>query len=112
MPDIVHIIECYAIRQKSTGNFLPQAHKARKGGFTHDEPVLASDKLPRLFSLPRHAKQAMNWWLAGVTSAYHYQTGSPWDIPDWEEGIKTVPVQERKADDMEIVTVRLTVIGN
>jgi hypothetical protein len=106
--NISHVIECYAIRQKSTGNFLPQAHDGRGKGFTRDEPVPASEHLPRLFALKQSARAALRWWLQGITSRC-YSGGSLEDEP--YEDTKTVLVPTRRAEDMEIVVVRLTVFG-
>jgi hypothetical protein len=105
---LVHIIECYAIRQKSTGNFLPAG---RGRGFTKDEPTHPSARLPRLFSLKHHAESALKWWLQGITSrcwSGGYGGGYPYD-DDPVEDIKTEPVEGREKGDMEIVLVRLSV---
>jgi hypothetical protein len=56
----------YAIRQISTGFYLPQ--KKRKRGFTNDEPVDCNigKILPRLFSKIGPAKVALFYWLQGI----------------------------------------------
>ena len=94
----------YAIRQKSTGLFLPASLKA----FTHDEPT--DGKPPRLFNTAKGAKNALHWWLKGRITVdrgggYSHATG---DYDDWDKwNAEAVP--ERRADDMEVVTVSLRV---
>jgi len=98
-------ITVYAIRQKSTGHFLPQARYARRGGFTHDEPVPATERPPRLFSLARHAKCALTNWLPGSTeviTTYSYD-----GEPDFD--FKTTPKPDRKIEDMEVVPAKLVI---
>lgn len=99
-------LEAWAIRQKSTGLFLPARSKqhGRERGFSHDEP---SGGLPRLFSRPAYAKLALGAWLQGVWSrklVLGYLSES-----EPEEGLVTETVAGRRADDMEVVKVILMV---
>lgn len=88
----------FAIRQKSTGYFMP-SFKGRAGG-THCEPDAKA--VPRLFSRHQDAKAALSWWLEGkVRALYDYER----EISD----LDIVPVKERNNADMEIVRVSLTV---
>lgn len=105
---LLHIIECYAIRHIPMGNFLPAG---RGRGFTADEPTSPSARLPRLFSLKHHAESALKWWLKGISRRDTYVSGSPWE-EEYVEDIKTEPVEGRKAEEMEVVVVRLSVEGN
>jgi hypothetical protein len=53
----------FAIRQKSTGKFLPASK--RRAGFTNDVPCDGADTPPRLFGKSAGAKNALRWWLTG-----------------------------------------------
>jgi hypothetical protein len=89
----------YAIRQKSTCYFLPAG---RGRGFTCDEPMDLNSAPPRLFRSQNGAKQALRWWLQGETSV---SLRDGWGDEDWN----TRPREDRKAEDMEIVKVRVSV---
>lgn len=97
----------YAIRHKPSGNFLPQTnskHHHRKSGFTYDEPVPATERLPRLFLKPGPAKCALTYWLSGEWREEWYR--SYLDGEDEPELVcKKVP--GRKAEDMEVTAVVL-----
>lgn len=99
------ITEFFAIRYKPTGHFLPE-HGSRKGrgGYTNDEPD--PDKPPRLFIKKHFAKCALDWWLKGIAGVkYNYS-----EFDDEHNEIKTMePMPHRKAEDMEIVKVRVVV---
>lgn len=87
----------FAIRRKSDKAFLPAYGKRR--GHTSSEPSLTAP--PRLYRLESHAKAALKWWLAGVTTVttYDYETGDE----DWN----TKAVPGRNAEDMEVVLLEL-----
>lgn len=56
----------YAIRQKSTGSFMPEyGSRKSRGGYTRDEPHPISEFPPRLFKTRRSANIALSWWLKG-----------------------------------------------
>lgn len=99
--------EFFAIRHKPTGHYLPE-HGSRKGrgGYTNDEPD--PNKPPRMFASKHHAESALIWWLKGIVGvSYHYDSYDG----DYDE-IKTMePMPHRKAEDMEIVPVRVRVSG-
>lgn len=91
----------WAIRQKSTGFFLP----SRKGrGFSFDEPT--KDCFPRLFPSKMSAVRALTAWLQGQwKNEWHSKGGSPWslDPPEDYQAASPSPVEGRNKDDMEIV---------
>ncbi len=99
----------FAIRHKPTGHFLPE-HGSRKGrgGYTNDEPD--ATKPPRMFEHRRHAKGALDWWLKGIAGMKRsYSLYSKYD--DVDEEIQTIEsLPHRKAEDMEIVEVRVILL--
>lgn len=97
----------YAIRQKSTGHFLPMRWHNRRG-YSHDKPTEGA--FPRLFLKRSAAHLARVAWLKG-----EWQCEVEHD--DWGGGPYTVgayPVHDpsRKADDMEIVRLEINVVNN
>jgi|TARA_R100001530_G_scaffold44082_1_gene33488 hypothetical protein len=90
----------YAIRQKSTGFYLPQYRRRRSP--THTEP--SETEPPRLFESVGPAKKALNWWLLGWTSL-------PADtrLSDWCDEITTKKLPHRKTEDMQIVRLKMVV---
>lgn len=97
----------FAIRQKSTGHFLP-GYGSRKGraGYTHDEPVPGDKAPPRLFMKRHLAERALKWWLDGRWHEDYTTGGAPWDDHmDVELMVTKVPA--RNAGDMEIVALGL-----
>lgn len=98
----------FAIRQTSTGFFLP-GYGSRNGrrGYTHDEPVSTDTAPPRLFMKKHLAESALKWWLDGRWREDVTTSGAPWDQePDVEMAVTKVPT--RSADDMEIVAMTFT----
>lgn len=89
----------WAIKQKSTGFFLPVFPKNRSKGSTHLEPTKGC--IPRLFSREQDAKVALDWWLAGKVTAHYDYEGEFSDID-----IKHVP--GRKHKDMMVVPMEVT----
>lgn len=97
-------IKVYAIRQRSTGFFMPatapQRHRQR--GYTRDEPTEGC--VPRLFLRKQYAELALRAWLKGEWRET-YAAG------DWHgmepAGMEIVPVEGRKAEDMEIVELMI-----
>lgn len=90
----------YAIRQKSTGHWLPRF--AGHAGGTRVEP--SKTALPRLFARKRDAMSALSWWLDGRVCAYATS-----GLDDYDYDLRTAPVAHREAEDMEIVQVDLVV---
>lgn len=93
----------YAIRQKSTGYFLPgYGSRKGRGGYTHDEPVPAVKAPPRLFMKRHLAESALKWWLEGAWTEVTCERGAP-DNPYLDVERKARKIPTRSADDMEIV---------
>lgn len=93
--------QLYAIRQISTGKYLPQSGR-RKRGYTYDEP---SDVLaPRLFTSTGAAKNALRWWLEGTSYRMMRQTG----LGDEVEEVKTIKQEHRIPHDMQIIKVYIS----
>lgn len=92
----------FAIRQKSTGFYLPNV-KGRKGG-TYVTPK--ADCIPRLFKQERSAKVCLNWWLRGEVQA-ELETDE-WSREQYSSGPGDVkPVPSRIPEDMEVVKMCL-----
>lgn len=106
----------WAIRHKPTGRFMPQS-SSKKHGYTHDEPTIMVDSnlCPRLFGRAQDARTALTWWLKGETSArwtggmYTNVWGDAADDLDYEWSLH--PAVDRKAEDMEVVQLKLEVIA-
>jgi len=97
MADIIY----WAIRQNSTGWWLPLYDGKQKRGFTYTEP--SEGARPRLFVRLQDAKLALRWWLAGkyqVTYGYDHEGG---DIVNE----KIIPQPHRDPKDYQIVCVVL-----
>lgn len=93
----------YAIRQISTGYFLPYRKSSK--GFTSDEPV--KDCMPRFFKKKQHAVVALKCWLQGKWEYSSYS--NHWDgLGEIELVINKAPY--RKTEDMEIVTITYVVV--
>lgn len=97
----------FAIKHKPTKYFLPGGKRRR--GFTHDIPTSPTQTPPRLFLTERAAKSALRWWLEGTTVVRYVRNSTPWgedDSEDWQ----TLPVPERKPEDMEVVSLELRIV--
>lgn len=97
--------EYWAIRQKSTGHFLP-ALPGQRGGYTLVGPVAWWQSPPRLFTNERNAKLALKAWLRGE----HHRGATT----DWETGysepdaaLTIVSVKGRDPADMEVIPMEL-----
>lgn len=101
----------YAIRQISTGHFMPNyGSRKSRGGWTNDEPQPIDKGVPpRLFPLKRSAKIALKYWLRGVTNVT-FMRSATLEGPDDSEYRDVTPKPHRKADDMEVVEISLEVI--
>jgi hypothetical protein len=98
----------WAIREVGTNKYLPAG---RKTGFTHDEPVDASKKPPRLFTSSQAAIYALAWWMKGKVTLHSRYTSNFFGNEDDGEDWKTEEVPERKLKKMQIVRVHLVVNG-
>lgn len=92
----------YAIRQKSTGYYLPEIK--HKKGYTWTQP--SKDGIPRLFKSENAAKSALKWWLEG-TLGWMNVAGR------WEDiELVLTPMEDRKEEDMEIVMVNILQVSS
>lgn len=95
-------LSAWAIRQKSTGAFLPARKNGR--GYSFDEPVFGC--FPRLFQSKMSAVRALSAWLQGQwKNEWHTKGGSPWslDPPEDYQAASPEKVDGRDPHDMEIV---------
>ena len=90
---------CYAIRQISTGYYLPLCNLGSVRGGTHVSP--SSTMPPRLFKRPGDAKQCLGWWLKGKFSV-GYATDTHGE--DYETS-KTTPVPGRDVNDFKVIEI-------
>lgn len=93
----------WAIRQKSTENFLP--HRKNGRGYSFDEPEF--DCFPRLFKSELSARRALSAWLQGVWDKPVYDHDE-WSEIDYKAGAAPRKVEGRDQADMEIVKFLLT----
>lgn len=90
-------ISTWAIRQKSTGKFLPARKNGR--GYSFDEP---SFEFPRLFKSELSARRALSAWLRGIWDDAICDHDE-WSHTDYKVGAQPRKVEGRDASDMEIV---------
>lgn len=106
----------WAIRQKSTGFFLPVAKGKGGNGGSYVEPVDPDKEPPRLFMSKKAAHCALVQWLKGHHKAkWAYDDGD--DIYSsggsmYVEDIKIIPQPNRNPADMEVVEIELVVFNN
>jgi hypothetical protein len=92
----------FAILHRPSGYYLPFVGR----GATYAEPVNPAVEPPRLFTTRGAAKNALRWWLLGVTTVS--RTGGSWDNGyEYDETWHTEPVEDRRAEDMGIVELHL-----
>lgn len=93
----------WAIMRRADGAFLPGG-KGR--GFTFDEPIVGC--LPRLFRRKQDAKTALTHWLAGE---YHVSYSRSMDFNGVDDyvSVHCEPKPNRRAEDMEVVRIKLTI---
>lgn len=85
----------YAIRQKSTGYFMPHSERAH----SYNEP--RPTKQPRLFPGKKSAEAALTQWLRG-----HHRCD--WNSDEGRVFAGVDPVVGRVREDMEVVEMELT----
>lgn len=91
------LIQAWAIRQKSTGAFLPARKNGR--GYSFDVPSFG---FPRLFKSRQAANLALYAWLQGQWKReYHTREVGGW--PEDIEYLIAEKVEGRDPADMEIV---------
>ena len=89
----------FAIKQKSTGYYLPAGKKGKGGSWAEPEKGAA----PKLFKQIGRANGFLTIWLKGGVKVSQYQTGDG----DYDIGMSYVPQPHRNADDMEVVALAL-----
>lgn len=89
----------WALRQKSTGFYIPAPTRGTgvRAGISEFEPT--DDGKPALYSTQAAATQALRVWLKGIHRLELYA------------GMHVTPIASRRADDMEVVAVQLMVEG-
>jgi len=93
----------YAIRQRSTGAFLPHHFGERSGPYTADESTAGA--FPRPFKTAAAARVALSAWLKRPwTMTACHDEGEP---PEYFPEPPRHPPANRLAADMEVVEVRL-----
>ena len=93
-------MKVFAVRQKSTGLFIPRLETGKRRGGSHCEP--SDIREPRIFHNRLAARSFLGNWLQGkfVNQSYY---GS-WETEHYLEVIKQ---PHRKKEDMEIVEFEL-----
>ena len=95
--------EYFAIRHIPTGRLLPnpRGRGGRGGTFTEFD----DEGVPRLFEKRTSAEQALRWWLGGKVVVGQTQDFEGYVDEDW----RIVPQKHRKAEECDIVSVRMEV---
>ena len=99
----------WAIRHKPTGFMLPnpKGHSGRGGSFV--DPQDPKEIHPRLFISQLAAKRALIAWLRGKHEGeWEHDCGDEWG-PTYKYcvGYVVIPVPSRKAEDMEVIEIKL-----
>ena len=102
----------YAIRKKGTDLYLPEPIGRMGRGGSHTEPIHMDTGVIRTFTTMRSANAALTQWLRGkhlpvMGGEYLDEYNSRWIT--YQEGTEVIPQPERKRDEMEIVTIHLSV---
>ena len=101
------VVQMYAIRHKPSGGYLPRPNGHAGRGGSHVEPRVFKDgsgHIPRMFPTMAGAKAALGQWLRGKHKGIReYEDGYYYTV-----GADIVPCPDRKREDMEIVTVEVT----
>ena len=89
-------ITLWAIKEKGTGNFMPEIPGWKKA-YTHHEPEPVTKYPPRLFMRRQSAQIALTYWLQGTLVSRYDDEG---------EGYLKLeaPVTPRIKENMEIVS--------
>ncbi len=93
----------FAIKQKSTGLYIPGIEKGKRCGGSYQEPT--AERLPRLFEHKKNAANFLAQWLLGHHKKTMEQCGEFGE--DVRESIEIVHQPHRKKEDMEIVVFEL-----
>ena len=99
----------WAIRHKPTGFMLPnpKGHSGRGGSFV--DPQDPKEIHPRLFISQLAAKRALIAWLRGKHEGDYDFEYNEWNCKSYRVcvGYVVVPVPSRKAEDMEVIEIKL-----
>lgn len=97
--------QLYAIRQKTTGFYIPEPNGRMGRGGSHVEPVDAATSRPRTFVTQLAARNFLSQWLRGK---HTISRTKDWETGHWEEdAVEVTPVPTRIKEDMEIILVDL-----
>src|SRR5882762_1696500 len=97
-------MKTYAVRQISTGLFIPRLKQGRRRGGSHLEP--SNEREPRLFHNKAAAKAFLGNWLQGKFVDSGYQNG----YGEYESDLKVIKQPHRIKEDMEIIEFELVEI--
>ncbi len=96
-------MNCFAVRQISTGLFIPRLERGKRRGGSYLEP--SNEREPRLFPNKISARAFLGNWLQGIMK------NETTNDPEWPESyIKTIKQPHRTKEDMEIVEFELVEI--
>lgn len=90
-------MKVYAVRQKSTGLFIPRLETGKRRGGSYLEP--SNEREPRIFHNKKAAQAFLGNWLQGIFKRDTYMTMDGVE----DDGTTTIPQTHRKKEDMEIV---------
>jgi hypothetical protein len=95
----------WALRQKSTGFYIPAPTRGKglRVGISEFEPT--DGPMPALYGTEKAAHSALAQWLKGVQRAAPLEGVGNWG----RYAMGVTPVASRRADDMEVVPVKLMV---
>lgn len=94
-------MKCYAVRQKSTGLFIPRLETGKKRGGSRLEP--SNKREPRFFHNKISARAFLGNWLQGIAEQHGFQNS----YGEYEEDLKIIKQPHRNKEDMEIVEFEL-----
>jgi hypothetical protein len=91
-------MKVYAVRQKSTGLFIPRLETGKRRGGSWLEP--SNEREPRIFHNKQAARAFLSNWLQGI-----FKNETHINYEGTDEGTWAVPEKQhhRKKEDMEIV---------
>lgn len=95
-------IEAFAIRQLSTGYFMPAHFGTRSHRYSSDNPTPGC--IPRIFPSRASAQVALSDWLRGEWKLEVSRYGRD----DCEQDLVVIPVEGRNKEDMEVVPLLIT----
>lgn len=96
-------MKVYAVRQKSTGLFIPRLETGKRRGGSYTEPT--DEREPRIFHNRLAARSFLGNWLQGKFQVHTPQYSSGFEPPEPE--LTVVKQPQRKKEDMEIVEFSL-----